>query len=64
MKKAIYFDDRERDLARRVFHVACCEFEKVANAGRFGQTAALWTRDEVMALCIKFGDEPVQDPQP
>ena len=44
MKRAIYLDDRERDLARRVFVVVCDELGE-RSLGRTEYFAHKWTRE-------------------
>ncbi len=60
MKRAIYLDDRERDLARRICDWVCFKAEE--RLGREFQTsvekpALRWFRDEIQALNAKF-EEP------
>ena len=59
MKRAIYLDDRERDLARRVFStVAEWLTEHIRSHAMFPieKMAASWTRDEIEMLAAKFLD--------
>lgn len=59
MKRAIYFDDRERDLARRVFdHVDYIIKAKIeVNAGATVDFALKSTRIEITALAAKFAEK-------
>ena len=57
-KKAIYLEERERDLARRVFDVAIYDLSAAAALGKFGSMACSWTRDEIIALKTKFQETP------
>ncbi len=59
MKKAIYFNDKERDLARRICAWVC--FKARERADRVFETdmdkiACYWLNDEVRALGAKFSD--------
>lgn len=64
MKRAIYLDDRERDLARRV----CGAFVSRLNwriknrlEDSFDKMALGWTVDEVEALAAKFEEPTPKD---
>lgn len=61
MKKAIYLDARERDLARRVCDLTIRNLNKRLDTGALPEEhmAYRWTRDEVYALREKF-EEPIQ----
>lgn len=66
MKRAIYFDDRERDLARRVlgFVADRLNAQISSNLSDYLDRMALrWTCDEVKALAAKF-KEPVSKAKP
>lgn len=66
MKRAIYFDDRERDLARRVLTAVAGRLEwQIGNLleDRFTKMAARWTIKEVDALAAKF-EEPTSEGEP
>ena len=60
MKKAIYLDERERDLARRVcrFVMEALDDHPLGDAARF---ACAWTRDEVQRLAKKFAEREVEE---
>lgn len=63
MKRPIYFDDRERDLARRAFAILIVLFdeslERIVFTAR-EKMAFRWTRDELQALMAKF-EEPLSE---
>ena len=66
MKRAIYLDDRERDLARRICDWVCLKAkdELVARAtGHVTKPALIWFYDEIQALRAKF-KEPETKPRP
>ena len=54
MKRPIYLDDRERELARQVFAVADVKIENLRRGGPLEQFAFDWTRKEIGALAAKF----------
>lgn len=60
MKRAIYLDDRERDLTRRVFAIVGKELEG-SGIGDMGRFAVNWASKEVKDLGKKF-DEPEEQP--
>jgi hypothetical protein len=54
-KKPIYLDDRERDLARRVFgYISKGLRTTPSNAGDLSMVARNWMADEIDALSAKF----------
>ena len=55
MKRPIYLDDRERDLARRVFAVVVKELN-YSPTNDMARMAIQWTHDEVKALGDKFAE--------
>lgn len=59
MKRAIYFDDRERDLARRVFTYVdhMINVRITENAGATVDFALKSTRIEITALAAKFTEK-------
>lgn len=63
MKRPIYLDNRERDLARRAFAILIAKFDEglqriIFNARE--KMAFQWTRDELQALATKF-EEPLSE---
>ena len=64
-KRAIYLDERERDLARRAFEVlrGYLVFTIKIHTRRLEVMALQWTHDELEALAAKF-EEPSSDEQP
>lgn len=59
MKRAIYLDDRERELTRRVLSTVAfwlTEHVRVQVPGRLEKMAISWTRDEIEMLAAKFID--------
>ena len=62
-KRAIYLDERERDLARRIFTAAVDILNNAEIPGRIKKLAILWTHDEILKLREKF-EEPVVESAP
>ena len=66
MKRAIYFDDRERDLARRVCDAVVHRFEYQLEkqvSDHHQRMAISWTRDEINVLAAKFDEPPSKKPK-
>ncbi len=66
MKRAIYLDGRERDLARRICDWVCFKAEEElghTNERHVTSPAIRWFRDEIQALRVKF-EEPEISPEP
>ena len=61
-KRAIYLDERERDLAKRIFdYIICrCELRQPKSLYPIEQCAVQWLHDEVLALKEKF-NKPVSE---
>ncbi len=56
-KRAIYLDERERDLTRRVFTEVNNELGKTFDGG-LERMAVMWTREEITRLRAKFEEPP------
>lgn len=63
MKRAIYLDDRERDLARRCFEYLHTELHSKANFenNELRSLALKWTRDDIADLLVKFQEPEEAD---
>ena len=65
MKRPIYLDDRERDLARRAFAGLSGRLNARINnpiTDRLDVLAVRWTRDEIDNLARKFEEPPPEPP--
>lgn len=60
-KKAIYLDERERDLARRLCRLVCSKLRNEGTAIKLTQFALQWTHDEIQALEAKFAEHEVAE---
>lgn len=63
-KRAIYLDERERDLARRVFSYVIGRLKNNVNDANAVQKFALsWANREVSALFVKFEELTTKEPE-
>lgn len=58
MKKAIYLDERERDLARRAFAMLKSRLDRAPlGSSNLEKFVISWTHDELAALSLKFAEK-------
>jgi len=59
MKRAIYLDERERDLVRRIIEYFAGRLNNTGLSLTYAETVAVyWTRDEANRLLEKFKEPP------